>query len=96
LDDPLRDIRALEDKYGLALIRMSLSHLMDVGIKHLTDLDIEETEKFIQAYDVMERTNGVLPVMSVDFQCQIIRCAAELAQFSPLTLFMYIKKYIVI
>jgi hypothetical protein len=94
MDDPLKDIRAIEDKYGLVLFRMGLSHLVDVGIKHLTELDIEETVKFIRAYDVMERANGGLPVMTADFQCQIIRCAAELAQFSPCTLFAYIKKYV--
>ena len=34
--------------------------------------------------------------MTPQFQCEILRCAAELAQFSPWTLFGYIKKYVVV
>jgi len=30
-----QEIRAIENKYGLALFRMGLTHLVDVGIRHL-------------------------------------------------------------
>jgi hypothetical protein len=94
MDDPLKDIRAIEDKYGLVPFRMGLSHLVDVGIRNLTDENIEETFKQIKAKNEADIADGKIPVMTADFQCQIVRCAAELSQFSPCTLFAYIKKYV--
>jgi predicted RNA-binding Zn-ribbon protein involved in translation (DUF1610 family) len=96
LDDPLRDIRALEDKYGLILFRMGLSHLFDVGHRNMTDENVEETIIQIKADYEAERANEKIPVMAVDFQCQIIHCAAELAKFSIWTLFAYIKEHVVV
>ncbi len=33
-------IRALEDKYGLPLFGMALTHLVDVGVRHLTEENV--------------------------------------------------------
>jgi hypothetical protein len=96
MDSLLKDIRALEDKYGLVLFRMGLSHLFDTGHRNFTDEYVEEAIKQIKSNDEDSRANGKIPVMTADFQCQIIRCAAELAQFSIWTLFAYIKKYVVV
>lgn len=94
MSDRLKEIRALEDKYGLMLFRMAFTHLVDVGIRHLGDENVEESVKQIIAKSEEDEANGVTPFMTVDFQCAIVRCAAELAQFSILTLFAYIKKHV--
>ena len=96
MKDDISAIRALEDKYGLVLFRMALSHLVDVGIRHLADENVEEAVKQIVADDEETRASGGFPVMSADFQCAIVRCAAELARFSPCELFAYIKEYVVV
>jgi len=92
MKDRIAVIRALEDKYGMALFRMALSHLIDVGTRHLTDENaVAEDIKQIMAQGEADRANGVHSVMTPEFQCEIIRCAAELAQFSVWTLIAFIS-----
>lgn len=92
----LKEIRALEDKYGLVLFRMGLTHLVDVGVRHMTDENVEESIRQIMAESETNKANGVTSVMTPEFQCGILRCAAELAEFGIGDLFAYIKKYVVV
>ena len=87
------DIRNVENKYGLMLFGMGLTHLMDVGHSNLTDENVEEGLKQIMTKGESDKTDGKIPVMTSEFQCEILRCSAELARFSIWTLFAYIKKY---
>ena len=91
-----QEINAIENKYGLALFRMGLTHLVDVGVRHLTDENVEENIKRIMANGEVEKANGVVNVMTAEFQCAILRCAAELAKFSVWDLFAYVKKHVAI
>ena len=91
-----QEINAIESKYGIALFRMGLTHLVDVGIRHLTDENVEENIKQIMANGEADKANGVVNVMTAEFQCAILRCAAELAKFSVWELFDYIKKHVAI
>lgn len=93
ISNEMKKIRNIENKYGLVLFRMGLSHLVDVGHRNLTDENIEESVRQIMAQGEEDAANGI-PVMSPEFQCEIVRCAAELARFSIWTLFAYIKKYV--
>jgi hypothetical protein len=86
----------MENKYGLALFRMGLTHLVDVGIRHLTDESVNEAIKQIKARDEADKANGVVNIMTAEFQCEIVRCAASLAKFSIWELFAYIKNHVVI
>lgn len=90
----MKEIRNIENKYGLVLFRMGLSHLVDVGHKNLTDEDVRQSVEQIMAQGEEDAANGKIPVMTQEFQCEIVRCAAELAQFSIWTLFAYIKKHV--
>ena len=90
----MKAIRDLEDKYGLMTFRMGLSHLVDVGHRNLTDENVEESIREIMAQGEEDRANGKKPVMTPEFLCEVLRCAAELARFSIWTLFAYIKKYV--
>lgn len=68
------------------LFRMSISHLLDVGIRHLTEENIEETCKEIMQEDDSKSfmTNG--------FKCDLIRVAGELAQIDHIHLLVYISR----
>ena len=88
------EIRNLENKYGLMLFRMALTYLVDVGVRHLTDENVEDSIKQIMADGEADKANGGIPIMTPEFQCRIIHCAAELAKFSIWDLFYYIKEYV--
>jgi hypothetical protein len=92
----MKEINDIENKYGLVLFRMGLSHLMDSGIRNFDDKLVADYIAQIMAKAEEDKANGVNPVMSPEFQCEIVRCAAELSHFSVWTLFAYIKEYVVI
>ena len=91
MKEEIKSIRSLEDKYGLVLFRMGLSHLVDVGYRNLGDDEVEESIK--QIMDEGQKDEEDDSFISPEFKCEIIRCAAELTRFSIWTLFGYIKKY---
>jgi hypothetical protein len=94
MKEKMKEIRNIEDKYGLALFRMGLTHLADIGFRHLTDENVEESIRQIIAEGEANKANGVVTIMTPEFQCEIVRCAAELTNFSIWDLFAYIKKYV--
>jgi hypothetical protein len=96
MQENIRAIRNIEDKYGLVLFRMGLSHLVDVGHSNLGDDAVEEGIRQIMAQGEVDKAAGKMPIMTPEYQCEILRCAAELAHFSIWTLFKYIKKYVVV
>jgi hypothetical protein len=91
-----QEIRAIENKYGLVLFKMGLTHLVDVGIRHLTDENVKEAITQITADDEAYRAKGDVPIMTAEFQCEILQCAAELSKFSVWELFAYIKNHVFI
>lgn len=94
MTDNIKTIKNLEDKYGSYLFRMALSHLVDVGARHLTDENVEEGAKQIASNDEETKANSGFPIMTAEFQIGIIRCAAELAKCSVWDVFLYIKEYV--
>jgi len=94
--DDIRSIMNIENKYGLILFRMGLSHLVDVGHRNLGDEEIEEGVRQIMAQGEKEKAGGKISVMTPEFRCEILRCSAEIAKFSIWTLFAYIKEHIVV
>ena len=81
-----KQIDSVRDKYGDIVFRMSISHLMDVGIRHLTEENVEETCKQLMQKDDSKSfmTNG--------FQCSLVRAAYELAQIPHIDLLVYIQR----
>jgi len=96
MKEEMKAIRKLEEKYGLVLFRMGLSHLVDVGHRNLTAENVDENVRQIMAKGEEDKANGKNPIMTPEFQCEILRCAAELSMFSIWTLFAYIKKHVII
>lgn len=89
-------IREIENKYGLCLFRMGLSHLADVGIRHLTPKNVQSAINQIEKESTEAAEQGTVLFMSPEFQRAIVHCAEELAAFSVWELFSYIKKYVYI
>lgn len=95
-EEKMKEIQAVENKYGLVLFRMGLTHLADVGVRHLDEENVKAALSQIERDGETAKEQGVVQVMTPEFQCNIVRCAAELAAFSIWTLFEYIKKHVVI
>ena len=87
MDDKMKEIRNIKNNYGNMLFGMSLIQLMDVGHSNITDDYITQSITQIMA-------QGKTSILSPEFQCEIIRCAGELARYSPWTLFKYIKEHL--
>lgn len=81
-----KKIEKIRDDYREMAFRAGISHLMDVGIRHLAKNLVEETcEKIMQEDD----TNHI---MTNDFKCDILRVAYELAQIPHIDLLVYIQR----
>ena len=78
----LHDLRRSND----AMFRMAISHLMDVGIRHLTPENIESSCKAIMQED---DTNHF---MTNEFKCELIKMAGEIAKIDHIHLLVYISR----
>ena len=92
----IQAIQAIENKYGLTLFRMGITHLADAGHRNLGEAEVNEGIEQIMAQAEIDKAKGKTSVMTPEFQCGILRCAAELSKFSIWTLFEYIKEHVVI
>ena len=81
-----KKIEAVRNKYGEFVFRGGISHLMDVGIRHLTKENVEETCKQIMESD----DTGCF--MTNEFQCEIVKVAYDLAQVPHTDLLVYIQR----
>ena len=84
-----KKIEKVRDWYGDFVFRAGVSHLMDVGIRHLTKENVEETYKEIMASD----DSGQF--LTNEFKCEIVQVAYELAQVSHIDLLVYIQREVV-
>lgn len=79
-------IEKIRGDYRELAFRAGISHLMDVGIRHLTKELVEETCAEIMKQDDTNR------IMTNDFECDILRVAYELAQIPHIDLLVYIQR----
>lgn len=70
------------------MFRMAISHLMDVGIRHLTEENITATCESIMQEDDSKA------IMSNEFKCELIRMAGDLANINHIHLLVYISREI--
>lgn len=68
------------------LFRMAVSHLMDVGIRHLTEENINQTCEEIM------RENDKFHFMTNEYKCDLVRLAGELAKIDHIHLLTYISR----
>lgn len=82
-------IESVRNKCGEIMFRMAISHLMDVGIRHLTEENVEETCK-----EIMKKDDSKA-FMTNEFSCNLVRMAYELAQIPHTDLLVYIQREVV-
>jgi hypothetical protein len=70
------------------LFRMAISHLMDVGIRHLTEENIESTCEEIMKEDDKHS------FMTNTLQCDIVRTAGDIAKIDHIHVLTYISREI--
>lgn len=68
------------------VFRMAISHLMDVGIRHLDEENIKRTCEEIQ------REDDNRAFMTNDFKCELVKVAGELAKIDHTHLLVYIQR----
>lgn len=69
------------------MFRMAVSHLMDVGIRHLTEENINHTCEEIMKEDDSHA------FMSNRFKCDLVRMAGEIAKIDHIHLLTYISRH---
>lgn len=70
------------------MFRMAISHLLDVGIRHLTEESIKETCEAIMQEDDSKA------FMTNEYKCALIKMAGELAKIDHIPLLVYISREI--
>ena len=81
-----KDIRTIENNYGLMIFRCAITHLMSVGHQ------MARKDEFIShSCDVINKNTPKSAFMTADFQCEIVKCAADIAKFDIWEIFSYIK-----
>ena len=83
-----KQIHAIRNKNEI-VFRMAISHLMDVGIRHLTEENITETCAAIMKQD------DSCAIISHAYQCKIVQTAGELAKLDHIHLLVYISREVV-
>lgn len=68
------------------MFRMAISHLMDVGIRHLTEENILETCK-----NIANRDDGKA-FMTNDYMCDLVRMSGEIAKIPHTDVLVYIQR----
>ena len=68
------------------MFRMAVSHLLDCGIRNLTEENIKETCEAIMQEDDSKA------FMSNEFKCELIKMAGELAKVNHVDLLVYISR----
>ena len=81
-----QNINNIRRDYGEMIFRMAISHLMDVGMRHLTPELVNEAKDEIMKQDdrKMFVTNEAL--------CDVVECAGELAKINAIDLLVYIGR----
>lgn len=81
-----QNINSLRRKYGEMIFRMSISHLMDVGMRNLTPELVEEAKAEITKQDDSKS------FVSNKLLCDVVECAGELAKINAIDLLVYIGR----
>ena len=81
-----RNLDEIRNRNHEMMFRMAISHLMDVGIRHLDEENIKRTCEEIQKEDDSRA------FMTNDFKCELIRVAGELAKVDHIHLLVYSKR----
>lgn len=68
------------------LFRMAISHLIDVGTRHLTEEMVEQTCKEIMTED------DTHSFMTNEYKCELVRTAAKIAEVGIINMLVYVTR----
>lgn len=86
--------REIENRYFPLVFRMGITHLIDTGKKHFSDENVAEWIEQLEEQGKKDKENGIHRLMTVDFECEVVRCAAELSKLGIWDMLRYIVKYV--
>ena len=72
--------------YDEMMFRMAISHLMDVGIRHLDEENVKRTCEAIHKEDDSKA------FMTNDYKCDLVKMAGEIAKIDHINLLVYIQR----
>lgn len=81
-------LNSIVSNYGEFIFRLGISHMIDVGIRNLTDEAIKHT-----CEELMKQDDSKM-FMTNEFQCDIVKCAGEIAKIDHIHTLKYIGKNI--
>ena len=83
-----KQIYAIRNKNEV-MFRMAISHLMDVGIRHLTEENIAKT-----CAEIMKEDDS-RSFMTNEYKCALVKTAGELAKLDHIHVLTYISRDVV-
>lgn len=93
--DAEKKINGILNQYGEVLLRCGITHLMDCGFNTFIEMSDNEFQKECDAIREEYRkdiANGKHPIMTDEFQVDIISVAKELSSISPVDLLVYVQE----
>lgn len=79
-------INNIRREYGEMIFRMSISHLMDIGMRNLTPELVDKAKD-----EIMKQDDSKMFVTN-EFLCDVVECAGELAKINATYLLVYIGR----
>lgn len=80
-----KKLEELRNKNGEAMFRMAISHLIDVGIRNLTEENIKATCELLMKQD------DTSSILTNEFQCGLVRLSGEIAKLDHIHVLVYIQ-----
>jgi len=86
------NIEKIFNKNGEMLFRMGISYLFGKGTEKVPNIDLDECDKQFHKTEeeILSKGEGI-PIMTADFQVDIVRVAKELSEIDLWSLLYYIK-----
>lgn len=81
-----QNINSIRRNYGEIIFRMAISHLMDVGMRHLAPELVNEAKD-----EIMKKDDSRMLVTN-ELLCDVVECAGELAKIDATYLLVYIGR----
>lgn len=73
-------------RYDEMMFRMAISHLIDVGIRHLDEDNIKRT------CDAIQKEDDSKSFMTNNYKCDLVKMAGEIAKIEHIHLLVYIQR----
>lgn len=90
--EQLEELKKTLDEQGVVLFHMAFSHLMDVGVRNITDEAVETTKAQLRTDEAAGKMKNSF--MTANFQCNLLDYAAMLAKIPSSSLLLFAKLYL--